>query len=68
MEVAIQLDFFKTEEQCEIEALSKLVSEVKASNDKVRKRLFSENGRLTKEIIELRDRLEILERNICKGK
>ncbi len=66
MEVAIQLDFFKTEEQCEIEALSKLVSEVKASNDRVRKKLFADNGRLNKEIMDLRERLEIIERNICR--
>lgn len=62
---ALQLDFFKTEEESEIEILSLAINEVKASNDKVRKKLFAENGKLTKEIMELRMRLEILEAGLC---
>jgi hypothetical protein len=63
--MAIQLDFFKTEEESEIEAMHKKIQEVKLSNDKVRKKLFAENGKLVKEIMDLKSRLEILERNIC---
>lgn len=65
--IAVQLDFFKTEEQCEIAALRMEVERQKESLNKQRKKLFAENGRLTKEIIDLRERLEILERGICQG-
>ena len=64
----IQLDFFKTEEQSEIEALTMRIDEVKTSNDKVRKKLFGDHGRLTKEIMELRYRLEVLEKGLCQTK
>jgi hypothetical protein len=62
---ALQLDFFKSEEQSEIEALSVKIEEVKTSNDKVRRKLFGENGKLTKEVMELKMRLEILEAGLC---
>jgi len=62
---AIQLDFFKTKEECEIEAMHRKIHEVKLSSDKVRKKLFAENGKLIKEVMDLKSRLEIIERNIC---
>lgn len=61
----IQLDFFKTEEQSEIEHLRKIVDDIKSSTDKVRKKLFAENGSLKKDMVELKSRLEIIEQNIC---
>ena len=63
----VQLDFFLTPEESEIEALRKEVIAVRASNDRVRKKLFGENGRLIARVTELETRLAILERNICKG-
>lgn len=66
MALQVQLDFFESEEQSEIKALELLVNDVRMSNDRVRKKLFAENGDLKKRMIELEDRLSILERNICK--
>ncbi len=64
---ALQLDFFKTESECEIESLRKEVSDLKKSQDKVRKKLFAENNEHKKIIDDLSDRLYLLERNICLG-
>lgn len=67
---AIQLDFFKTEQECEIESLINQFNthkkETKESADKVRKSLFAKNGELKKKVDELETRLSILEKNICK--
>ena len=62
-----QLDFFKSEEESEIEALRKEIAAVKTSSDKVRRSLFARNGELTKIVVDLQERLAILERNICMG-
>ena len=40
---------------------------VKESNDKVRKSMFARHGELAKKYTEIHERLQILERNICKG-
>jgi hypothetical protein len=61
----LQLDFFKTEEQSEIEELRKSFEIVQKSSDKVRKKLFAENGKHAKIIDDLSIRLEIIERNLC---
>lgn len=66
--VAIQLDFFKTDEQCEIDALRHEVRDVKASGDRVRKKLFAENNKLNKSILDLEERISIMEKGICNGK
>ena len=62
----IQLDFFV--EKTEIETLQDEVAELRLSNEKVRKSLFAKHGELAKKYIELHNRLQILESNICKGK
>jgi hypothetical protein len=62
----VQLDFFKTEDECQIDALRKGFADVKSSSDKVRKKLFAENGKLTKQILDLQERVEILERGVCQ--
>lgn len=66
---AIQLDFFKTEQECEIESLRNQFSthkkETKESSDRVRKSLFAKNGELKKKVDELEMRLGILEKHIC---
>ena len=66
--IPIQLDFFKSSEQCEIEALRKSVLEVKTSTDKVRRGMYAKLSELTKQNNELRARLEILEMHLCKEK
>ena len=63
--VAIQLDFFKTEEECELETLRRLCEDVKKSTDKVRKGTYARINEIRKECEDLRIRLEIMERNIC---
>lgn len=62
----LQLDLFISEEECEIQQLRKEVSQLKASQDRQRKALFARQGDLIKGQIDFKDRLEILERNICK--
>lgn len=64
----IQLDFFKTEEESEIEALRKEFNSVKSSSDRVRKGMFARHGELTKTVLDLQERLAIIERNICRSK
>jgi predicted metallo-beta-lactamase superfamily hydrolase len=61
----IQLDLF--EDKNETDILRDQITIVKESNDKVRKSLFARHGELAKKYIEIHQRLEILERNICRG-
>jgi len=63
-EKLIQFDFFKDPEICVLESE---IKDIKNSTDKVRKKLFAENNKQAKLIKELSERLEIIERNICKG-
>jgi hypothetical protein len=63
-----QLDLFKTEQECELDSMRKTIEEVRISSDKVRRGMYARLGELTKECYELRERLEIMERNICHGK
>jgi len=65
---AIQLDLFKSLEQCEIDHLRLEMIAVKQSSDKVRRGLFAKNGELTKRILELEDRIQHIERGLCYGK
>ncbi len=62
-----QLDFFKSDEDCKIEALCNTIEAVKTSSDKVRRGTYASIGEVKKECLDLKSRLEILERNICKG-
>lgn len=63
----IQLDFFRTPEECEQIAMREQIARLKESQDKVRKKLFAENGKLVKSQMDLEERMAILERNICRG-
>jgi len=65
---AIQLDFWKSSEECEIDALRIQYAELKKSTEKVRKAMFARNGELTKRILELEDRIQYIERGLCYGK
>jgi hypothetical protein len=59
----IQLDFFH--EKTEIELFQEEISLLKKSQDKLRKALFARHGELAKNYLDLKERLEIIERNIC---
>jgi len=58
----IQLDLF---EKSELEEFLQELAKVRESNNKVRKSLFAKHGELAKNYVELHNRLEVLERNIC---
>lgn len=64
--IPVQYDFFETKEESILKAQEKAIEDVKLSCDKVRKKLFACNGELYKIIYDLQERLQILERNICK--
>jgi hypothetical protein len=63
----IQFDLFKTEEQLATDELRDLIEDVRQSGDKVRKGVYAKLNELTKECRDLKVRLEVLERHICKG-
>ena len=65
MRLQIQYNFFETKEEAELAELRKYVSEVRSSNDKVRKGLFARHNELCKMYVDLHNRIEIIERNIC---
>ena len=67
MSAIIQYDLFK-EKPTEQELLSAEIDAVRLSCDKVRKKLFAENGDLKKRMLDLETRLEIIERMICQKK
>lgn len=62
-----QLDLFKTPEECRMEALEKEVDRLRISLDRQRKSQFAKIGEQTKEILELRERLDVIERGLCKN-
>ncbi len=67
MAVKIQYDFFEKEEETELKALQEAFDEVRKSTDKVRKGLFARHNELAKMYVDLHNRMEIIEKNICKG-
>ncbi len=66
MSAMIQLDFFKTKEESAIDCLVVEFEKVKDSSDRVRKGTYARINALNKECEELKTRLHIIERNICK--
>ena len=65
--LAIQLDLFKTDQECDMDSLRRTVQEVKLSSDKVRKGTYARINEMSKECADLKGRLEIIERHICRG-
>ena len=75
----LQFDFFLTETESEVERLIRMTEEIKISTGKVRRSLFAENGILKKKmnkvleensslkarVLNLEERLAILEKHIC---
>jgi len=61
-----QLQFFP-EQKNEIDCIRDDVKVVKESSEKVRKSLFARHGELARKYIELSERMQIIERNICRG-
>jgi hypothetical protein len=67
MSACIQFDLFKTREESEVDGLRFEVEKIRASSDKVRKGTYANINELRKDYLDLRSRLEIIERHICKG-
>lgn len=63
--MAIQLDFFQIDAE-DVEYLKRKIEETKESSDKVRKGLFARHNELAKMYVELSERVQVMERNICK--
>ncbi len=61
----LQLDLFH--EYTEVEALQIEIKSLKKSQDKLRRALFARHGELAKKYCDLQDRMDVIERNICKG-
>lgn len=64
----VQMDFFLTQEECELSMIRKNQNELKEALDRVRKGTYAEINALKKVCIELSARQEIIERNICLSK
>jgi len=66
MALKIQYDLFENQSDSELKAFQDALAEVKLSSDKVRKGLFARHNELAKMYVELHNRMEIIERNLCK--
>lgn len=64
MAKVIQLDFF---EETEISILKAEILELKKALDRQRKSQFAKIGECTKVVMELKEDMEIIKRNICRG-
>ena len=59
----IQLNFFEDTEMSELRHRMKSCEE---SCNRVRKKLFAEQGELKRIVLDMKDRLEVIERGICR--
>jgi hypothetical protein len=68
----IQLDLFLEAEPDpivkELGYVKQMAKETRESSDKVRKCIFARYGELAHKYMELHNRMDIIERNICNGK
>jgi hypothetical protein len=67
----IQMDFWKTPEQCEHEYLIKRLDTIEkdlfSRLDRQRKSQFAKIGEVKKEVLEIKEDLALLKGYICKG-
>lgn len=64
----LQYDIFEESDESQLKAIEEKVAQVALSSDKVRKGLYAKTNELHKVIMDLEERLKIMERNICYGK
>lgn len=64
---AIQLDFFKTQEQCEMDALRLKVATLETTLHKVRKGGYAGHNENRRDILELKEDVALIKRHICHG-
>ncbi len=62
--MSLQLEFFKS--YSEVEVLQMQLAEARKAQEKMRRALFARHGELAKKYVELHDRMDVIERNICK--
>ncbi len=62
-----QLDLFKSPEESRMDELEKSFAIVKESCNKVRKGQYAKIGELKKILIDMENRLSLIERNICRN-
>ena len=60
----IQIDFFREDDTVRMQ---EEIQKLRESNDRIRKSLFAKHGELAKNYLNLAERLEIIERNLCNG-
>jgi hypothetical protein len=63
----LQYDFFLDENETEVDRLIRMTEEIKTSTSAVRRKLFADQAPLKKKMLDLEQRLQILESAICKG-
>jgi hypothetical protein len=64
--MCIQLDFFENK-KTDLDYVKEDIKSVRLSSDKVRKSLFARHAELARKYLELHERMEILEKNICNN-
>jgi len=62
-----QYSFFETKEETENRALIDHIKELEASIGRIRRGQFAKLGEHNKRILELENKMDIIERNICRG-
>ena len=63
--IAIQLDFLQTDEQSELEALKNELDFTYKRLESVRKGMYARLNEQSKDMEDLKNRLNIIEKNIC---
>jgi hypothetical protein len=61
----VQLDFFETDETS---VIKQEIINAHASIGRIRRALFARNGELSKQVLDLTQRLEIIEQGLCNAK
>lgn len=61
----IQLEFFKSEEECRLDNIEVSFHKLKTSTEKVRRGVFARHNEIAKKVNDVDERLAILERYIC---
>lgn len=59
----LQLDFFESDETS---IMKQEIADAHTSIGKIRRALFARNGELSKHVLDLTQRLEVIERGLCQ--
>lgn len=61
----IQLELFESKTENEI--LREEVESIRETTSRVRKKMFADHAHLARMVLDIQNRLEIIEKNICHG-